>query len=45
MWPSFGDRWRYLAWFDVKRADLWEAVVYVGVMAVLVVACLLVYRG
>ncbi len=37
-------RWRYLAWFDVRRAGLWQAVVYWGVMLALLAMCLLVYR-
>lgn len=37
-------RWRYLAWFDVHRAGLWQGVVYVGVMAVLIAMCLIAYR-
>jgi len=29
------ERWRYLAWFDVKRARLWQGVICVGVVAVM----------
>lgn len=25
-------RWRYLAWFDVKRARLWQGVICAGVV-------------
>ena len=32
---SLRERWRYLAWFDVKIARLWQSVVCVGVVAVM----------
>lgn len=35
MLNSLRERWRTLAWFDVKRARLWQSVVCVGVVAVM----------
>ena len=35
------ERWRYLAWFDVKRARLWHGVICVGVVVGVILGLLM----